>query len=153
MPILWAIAHIFRFLGWFLVIVTTDTWFERLCKNSCFSCLRPPFPLSITHSFHVSANFMGFSAHFSISRAISSYRKHRFLVWEVSQKLMFFIFAASILVGYTSQFSCFLPILCAIAHIFQFLGRFPATVITDTWFERRRKNSFFNGFAIYFHGL
>jgi hypothetical protein len=146
LPISWAIAHIFWFPGRFPARVTTDTWFERRRKNLCFSCFLPPFSWAIAHSFHVFAHFMGFSAHFLVPWMISSYRNHRYQFWEASQKLVFFMFSTSISMGYSSEFSCFLPCSWDIAHILRSPGQFPATVTTDTWFERRCKNSYFSCF-------
>jgi hypothetical protein len=96
--------------------------------------------------FMFSAHFMGYSAHFPVLRRIFSYRTYRYMVWEASQKLVFFMISASISMGYSSRFSCFVAISWAIAHIIRLLGRFPTIVTTDTWFERHHKNCCFSCF-------
>jgi hypothetical protein len=109
LPISWATTHIFWFPGWFLATVTIDTWFEGHRKNSWFSCFLSWFSWAIAHSFHVFAHFMGYSAYFPVPGMISCYRTCRYMFWEASQKYVFFMFCASISMGYSSQFSCFWP--------------------------------------------
>ena len=114
LPISWAIEHIFWFPGLFPASVTTDTWFERHRKNSCFSRLLPPFPWARTHNFHEFSHLMGYTAHFLVPGTISSYRNHRYLVCDASQKLIFLMFSAFIswaradsfphFMGYTAHF-------------------------------------------------
>jgi hypothetical protein len=62
-------------------------------------------------------HFMGYSAHSPVPEMISCYSNDRYMVREASEKLVFFMFSASISMGYSSQFSSFLPISWAIAFI------------------------------------
>jgi hypothetical protein len=75
LPISWAITFISSSQGDFQLpqapipgTVTTGTWFERCRKNSCFSCLLPPFSRAIPHNFHVFCPFHGISSTFSGSQ-------------------------------------------------------------------------------------
>jgi hypothetical protein len=98
-------AHFMGYSAHFLVPKTISSYHNprylvwEASQKLVFSWFLPHFPWAIAHSFHVFAHFMGYSAHFPVPGTISSYRNHRYMVWEASQKLVFFMFSAFISVG------------------------------------------------------
>jgi hypothetical protein len=119
-PFSWAIAHSFRFLGQFLVIVTTETSFEWRRQTHIFHVCCPfswaiayifrfPiwFPVMVTTDtwfdwLYENSCFLCFvppfswaiTHIFSVPGTISCNREHRYRVWGASPKLAFFMFSA-----------------------------------------------------------